>query len=646
MTVRPLVLCVVATLLALGPSVAGAADTWTTVAPGIEHLFRTTAEPNEIHAVFVDLSRPEIYLRATMEGERKRTTSSFASLVGAKVAINGDLFDYADYYPVGLAVGAGWQWEGCDDPDVWSFIACSVTKECWFDPWGHVEEWNPRWWNVVGGMQDLLVIDGVVQSYGGAFYDKDLHPRTAMGTSQDGKTLILVVVDGRTEIAIGKTLNGMAALMGELGAHNAINVDGGGSSTMVINGQVKNKPSDGWERVVSNHMGIMVNEGGIAPECAAVPNGKYCLDSTRIATCEGGIYLGEGDCGYFGLTCEEEGDFAYCVDPACVNGGQNSFCTSGTWIAGCTDGVYGEGDCGYFGAACVDAFNDAWCAYEFYQGELVDSSFPTAAEDALALAPGGTVAGWFDLLNTGLSTWQPGVTKLAPIPRDEPSPLADGSWLSPTRAATLSAPVPPGEIGRFELTLRGNEVGELTQAFGLVQEAVTWFADPPLGGGPTEDQMVVAVTVACQPDCAGKECGEDGCGGTCGECGDGEGCTDGQCVENAGPDPDPETDVTTPPDSPDATDTPDAPTSPDLPGATDGTSDSAAPDSDAETPAGGIKVPTEGEDTKKSSGCSHSPSPATGPALPLLPALLLLLATVRWTGRQKGKSSSPGSMSS
>jgi len=485
---------VLAALIALS-SPAHAADTWTNIAPGIEHLFRTTGEPNEIHAVTVDLSRPEIYLRATREDERQRTTSSFASLVGARVAVNGDLFDYADYYPVGLASGGGWLWTGSTDPDVWSFMACNVTKECWFDPWGHVAPWTPRWWNVVGGMQDLLVIDGAVQAYSGTFYDTDLHPRTAVGISQDGQTLFLVVVDGRTPISAGKTINGMAVLLGDLGAHNAMNIDGGGSSTMVVDGQIKNNPSDGWERVVSNHWGVMVNGAGTATECAGVENGKYCLDATRIATCEGGLYLGEGDCAYYGLTCEEQGDFAYCVDPACVNGGQNAFCLDATHIAMCTDGVYGEGDCAFYGAACVGAFGDAWCAYEFFQGELVETSFPAPAEETLVLESGDTVDGWFDLLNTGLNAWEPGVTKLAPIPRDQASPLADPSWENDTRAATVTATVAPGEVGRFELTLRGGELGQVTQAFGLVQEAVTWFADPPLGGGPTEDTLVVAVQV-------------------------------------------------------------------------------------------------------------------------------------------------------
>jgi exopolysaccharide biosynthesis protein len=51
---------------------------------------------------------------------------------------------------------------------------------------------------------------------------------------------------------VGMTLPETAELMRELGALDALNLDGGGSSTMVVEGQVVNRPSDGRERSVSN----------------------------------------------------------------------------------------------------------------------------------------------------------------------------------------------------------------------------------------------------------------------------------------------------------------------------------------------------------------------------------------------------------
>src|SRR5690606_24692747 len=55
------------------------------------------------------------------------------------------------------------------------------------------------------------------------------HPRTMVGSSKDGKELILVTVDGRQQGSIGMTQTEAAALMLELGAYNALNLDGGGS---------------------------------------------------------------------------------------------------------------------------------------------------------------------------------------------------------------------------------------------------------------------------------------------------------------------------------------------------------------------------------------------------------------------------------
>jgi len=70
------------------------------------------------------------------------------------------------------------------------------------------------------------------------------HPRTAVGQKKDG-TLLFVVVDGRQpKSSVGMTLPELAKFMKELGAYNAYNLDGGGSSTMVIENVIVNNPSD------------------------------------------------------------------------------------------------------------------------------------------------------------------------------------------------------------------------------------------------------------------------------------------------------------------------------------------------------------------------------------------------------------------
>ena len=84
------------------------------------------------------------------------------------------------------------------------------------------------------------------------------NPRTAVGVSRDGATLYLVTVDGRSQASVGMTLVELAAIMRRLGAWQAMNFDGGGSTAMVIGGKVVNVTSDsGGEREVGNALAIV-----------------------------------------------------------------------------------------------------------------------------------------------------------------------------------------------------------------------------------------------------------------------------------------------------------------------------------------------------------------------------------------------------
>jgi hypothetical protein len=482
-------------LVLLGSRPVRAEDTWSTVAPGIEHLHRTTAAPQDYHVVRIDLGRPEIWLRATGPGENGQRTSAFAASVGATVAVNGDLWDadnWNAYEPLGLAVGDGWGWR--DDTDVWSFLACDPLKRCSYDPWGHLATWSPRWWNAVGGMQDLLIIDGVPQVYDSAFHNAR-HPRTASGLTADGLTLILLVADGRSAAALGMTFADLTAAMVEQGAHQAMNHDGGGSSTLVIGGAIQNVPSDGAERTVANHLAVMIADH-VDDACVGQESSRTCTDGTQMRTCIGGLDRGLGDCAIYGLTCEQEGLFAYCVDPRCTNGGQLNVCVDETRIGFCTDGVYSEGDCAGFGLPCVEGLGTAWCYADLLQGEPAASSFGAPEGGDATAVVGEPREVWFDLVNTGTVAWQPGVTFLAPVPRDAASPVGAPSWPSPTRAATVASEVLPGATGRFTLSLVAPAAGDHAVAFGLVQEGVTWFADPPAGGGPADGVLHVTLHAA------------------------------------------------------------------------------------------------------------------------------------------------------
>ena len=80
---------------------------------------------------------------------------------------------------------------------------------------------------------------------------KDRHPRSIIGWNTE--FLFLVVVDGRApQVAVGMTYSELAKLAQDLGCTEALNLDGGGSSTLWANGRVLNTPSDQAQRLVAN----------------------------------------------------------------------------------------------------------------------------------------------------------------------------------------------------------------------------------------------------------------------------------------------------------------------------------------------------------------------------------------------------------
>mgnify|MGYP002377864051 CR=1 FL=1 len=110
-------------------------------------------------------------------------------------------------------------------------------------------EW--KWWKMrtaVGG-GPVLIHDGRIwitnkeeQLFSGG--DIDRRPRTAMGYTKDGQLIILVIQGRSPGIAEGATLEGVAKMLSDLKCYEAVNLDGGGSSCMLINGKETVKPSD------------------------------------------------------------------------------------------------------------------------------------------------------------------------------------------------------------------------------------------------------------------------------------------------------------------------------------------------------------------------------------------------------------------
>lgn len=92
--------------------------------------------------------------------------------------------------------------------------------------------------------------------------NRELHPRTAIGIDRDKGRLLLLVIDGRARFSRGFTLVELARMLRRLGAEDALNFDGGGSSTMAGNNrdgrvQVLNAPSDGQQRSIPDGLEIL-----------------------------------------------------------------------------------------------------------------------------------------------------------------------------------------------------------------------------------------------------------------------------------------------------------------------------------------------------------------------------------------------------
>ena len=146
--------------------------------------------------------------------------------------------------------GAGTGEEALRQLKIGDKVAISVDIS---GPWERVRE-------AIGGHPSsnasILVQDGKL----GPNLDQAVHPRTAVGIRADG-TLLLLTVDGRQPgYSEGVTTTELARLMLDLGAVDAVNLDGGGSTTFIarqpgeMEATVQNRPSDGYERAVGNSL--------------------------------------------------------------------------------------------------------------------------------------------------------------------------------------------------------------------------------------------------------------------------------------------------------------------------------------------------------------------------------------------------------
>ena len=265
-----------AVLNAVGLAVRQPDETSEELFKGIRYTRLVETDPRlmVIHLIEIDLKAAGIEPLVTPADEdgdkpvEARTTSTFLLQFGVQLAINGDAFfvpnehtfqsDYPDpgdlINPTGFAASRGVNYS--QDTDYEHTLYISKTNRASID-----QQYGSLWMAVSGSK--LLVNNGKA-----VVNDDDFGPvpRTAVGTNRQGNKLLIVVVDGRQPgYSEGATLLELSSIMLEHKMYDAINLDGGGSSTLVIEGPdgnplILNSPVHnglpGTERAVANHLGF------------------------------------------------------------------------------------------------------------------------------------------------------------------------------------------------------------------------------------------------------------------------------------------------------------------------------------------------------------------------------------------------------
>ncbi|TGE35568.1 phosphodiester glycosidase family protein [Desulfosporosinus fructosivorans] len=156
-------------------------------------------------------------------------------------------------------------------------------------------DWSELQMSATGS--SMLVKDGQIPETFSLSTDSlnNKNPRTLVGSSAEGKQLILVTVDGRQDNSVGLTQTESAQLMQELGAYNALNFDGGGSTTMVSRKtgtatlDIVNIPSEGSLRPVASGIGVFsqVASGSLAKLILETEDSNVFVHTSRKYTLRG-----------------------------------------------------------------------------------------------------------------------------------------------------------------------------------------------------------------------------------------------------------------------------------------------------------------------------------------------------------------------
>ncbi|MDZ4818136.1 MAG: phosphodiester glycosidase family protein [Planctomycetota bacterium] len=293
---------------------------------GVRHYQEVLISPRPlfINVVEIDLSAPGLSFKVTPRGPapqpdvggqlqetQLQTTRAFADQQGMQVAINTSFFsaELAGWANnLGLTASNGdkyspWQppWDvGFDDAlNITSSNQAAIVTMPGSIPTGF--ETNPTvpLYNTVTGSHRLLNNGTNVAAPPSSDNLTQIHPRTAVGVTSNNK-LIMMTVDGRQNgFSEGVNLVELANLMQSYGATNAINLDGGGSTTMAMN-YYGDTTSTGASRVTQ-----LVNSPGgpsnVSSERAVGANlgvyaqaNPYYTPHTSILTPGGGIQIADG----------------------------------------------------------------------------------------------------------------------------------------------------------------------------------------------------------------------------------------------------------------------------------------------------------------------------------------------------------------
>ena len=253
-----------------------------------KHEVRTDPVPQKIFVALIDLTNPQVKVRVSPggpdpDGDGKWETTLMPPTKVAErehfdVVINGDFFQHlAGKDAEGEAAQKEFQHgtpatvsgPAMTDGKLWG-PAAKPRAAFMIDAQGHpsIEEMAqpPKDAMEVIAGSNILVKDGKnIAPPPDKGFAKGPHPRTAVGIANSGKTLVLVVIDGRKPgAAIGMSLTDEAEVMLKYGCTDALNLDGGGSTVLAIRDpadhkmKILNTPSDGRERSVANVLGVSV----------------------------------------------------------------------------------------------------------------------------------------------------------------------------------------------------------------------------------------------------------------------------------------------------------------------------------------------------------------------------------------------------